>query len=330
MAVRAELIGVSAPIEEERVPGQTIYLFPGQGVQKIGMGKTLYKNSEIAREILDQLKLVKPELLETMFNGPHGDQPINVLDDTANAQPAIVAVSIAAYFTLPEANPSFKEGRPFGYLGHSTGQISAIGSAGVVGIKTALHMAAERGRLMKEVGERIDNKGGMLVLFEATLEKAELLCANTSEALREKGIWVANYNADDQIVLSGREHHIVYAATQAKEAGIMKAKRLPVSIPAHSPLMKEAQDRFEQYLDRIKFERPTSPIFLNTTAKATSDPEEIKADLISGLTRGVRFRESLQEAQRMGVTSFVEIGKGPLSDFAQKVIPDSKRIQIAA
>lgn len=92
--------------------------------------------------------------------------------------------------------------------------------------------------------------------------------------------------------------------------------------------MKEAQDKFAQYLTHIKFERPTSPIILNTRAVATSDPDEIRADLVSGLTHGVRFRESLLGAQRIGVTSFVEIGEGPLSSFAQRVVPDSKRIQI--
>jgi len=97
MRERAERIHVSANIEAERVPGQIIYLFPGQGVQKVGMGKTLYENSEIARKILDQLK---PELLDVMINGPCGDQPINLLDDTANAQPAIVAVSLATYFAF--------------------------------------------------------------------------------------------------------------------------------------------------------------------------------------------------------------------------------------
>ncbi len=326
MGVRAELINVSGKIEEEKVPGKFIYLFPGQGVQKVGMGKTLYDSSEIARRIFDQLK---SKLLDIMLDGSFKDEPVNVFDDTAIAQPAIVAVSLATYFEFLKTNPSFRR-RPIAFLGHSTGQMSALAAAGVVDRETALHMAAERGRLMKEIGERRENKGGMLVLFGATLEKAKLLCAKTSEAFGEEGIWVANDNTLDQIVLSGRESHIVYVQDQAKKAGIKKAVRLRVSIAAHCPLMKEAQDIFAQYLDPIKFERPTSPIILNTRAKTTSDPDEIRADLVNGLTHGVRFREALQEAQRIGVTSFVEIGKGPLSSFAQRVIPDSKQFQIAA
>ena len=328
MAVKVELISVSAKIEEEQAPGKIIYLFPGQGVQKVGMGKTLYESSEIARGILDQLKTVKPELLEFMLNGPRLDQPINLLDDTANAQPAIVAVSLAAYFAFFEANPSFKERQPLAFLGHSTGQMSAIGAAGVVDIEIALPMAAKRGSLMKEVGQKKENKGGMLALLGATLEKAKSLCTNTSKALGEECIWVANDNTVDQVVLSGRESHIVYAKAHAEEAGIKKAKILPVYIAAHCPLMKEAQDKFAQYLDPIKFKRPAFPIILNTTAAVTLDPEEIREDLINGLTTGVRFREALQEVQRNGVTSFVEIGKGPLSDFAQKVILDSRQFQI--
>jgi len=328
MAVKAELIPVSVKIEEEKVPGEIIYLFPGQGVQEVGMGKALYENSEIARTILNQLK---PELLDAMFNGPRGDQPIDVLDDTANAQPAIVAVSLATYFAFFETNPSFMERRPFAFLGHSTGQVSAMGAARIVDIEIALRIAAERGRLMKEVGERGKNQGGMLALLGTTLEQAELLClrANTSEVLGGKeGIWIANDNTIGQIVLSGRERHIGYAEDHAKEAGIIKVKRLPVFIAAHCPLMKEAQDRFAKYLDRIEFRRPTSAIILNTRAAATLDPGEIKTDLINGLTQGVRYRKALEEAQRNGATSFIEIGKGPLSGFVQKAIPDSMQFQI--
>ena len=325
MRERAERIHVSANIEAERVPGQIIYLFPGQGVQKVGMGKTLYENSEIARKILDQLK---PELLDVMINGPCGDQPINLLDDTANAQPAIVAVSLATYFAFLKKNPSFGEIRPLAFLGHSTGQMSAMGAAGVIDVETALHMAAERGKLMKEVGERKEKKGGMLGLLGATLEKAESLCAETCEALGEEGVWVANDNTVDQIVLSGRESHIVYAEAHTEEAGIKKAKSLRVSIATHCPLMKEAQDMFAQYLAHIKFGRPTSPIILNTTGKLTSDPDKIRADLVEGFTKGVRFREGLEEAKKIGATSFVEIGKGPLSDFVDRAIPDSKQFQI--
>ncbi|MBI4091956.1 MAG: ACP S-malonyltransferase [Candidatus Levybacteria bacterium] len=328
MAVKAELIPVSVKIEEEGIPGEIMYLFPGQGAQEVGMGKALYENSATAQGILDQLQHVKPGLLYTMFNGPRGDQPIDMLDDTANAQPAIVAVSLATYFEFLEKNPSFKERRPLAFLGHSTSQVSAMGAAGVVDIGTALHIAAERGRLMKEVGERKENKGGMLGLLGSTLEQAESLCAKTCEALREEGVWVANDNTVDQVVLSGRENHIAYAAAQAKEVGIKKAVLLRVPIAGHCPLMEEAQDMFAEYLAHIRFDRPISLIILNTTAAATLDPDEIKADLVNGLTLGVRFREALQEAQRIGVASFVEIGEGPLSGFAKKVIPDSMQFQI--
>lgn len=327
MAARAEMIPVSAKIEKEQIPGKFIYLFPGQGVQRVGMGKTLYESSKIARGILDQLN---PELLNIMLGDSFKDEPADVFDDTAIAQPAIVAVSLATYFAFLDANPSFKEKQPVAFLGHSTGQMSAMGAAGVIDTETALHIAAERGRLMKEAGEKEENKGSMLALLGATLEKAELLCTNTLEALEEEGIWVANDNTVGQIVLSGRESHITYAMGHAEETGIRKAIRLPVYIAAHCPLMKEAQDKFAKYLANIKFEIPAFPIILNTRAVATFDPDEIREDLISGLTRGVRFREALQEAQRKGVTSFVEIGEGPLLGFAQKAIQDSMQFQVTA
>jgi len=323
MRARAELVSVSGRVEEEKAPGQIIYLFPGQGVQKVGMGKTLYESSEIAREILNQLK---PELLNTMFNGPCADQLINVLDDTSNAQPAIVAVSLAIYFEFRKINPLWQ---PFAYLPHSTGQISALGASGVINIKTALEMATVRGRLMQEIGQKEKNKGGMLALLGATLKQAETLCANASQEFGEEGLWVANDNTIGQAVLSGRESYIAYAAIHAGEAGIKKAVRLPVSIAAHCPLMQEAQDLFAQYLENIKFERPDSPIILNTRPVATSDPDEVKTDLINGLTTGVGFREALLKAYISGVTSFVEIGAGPLSRLVQKAIPDSRRFQIS-
>ncbi len=324
MAIKSEQLNISTGIEEERISGRIMYLFPGQGAERAGMGKSLYENSTTAQGILDQLN---PELLDIMFNEP-SDESTNALYDTSNAQPATVAVSLAAYFVFLERNPLFKRRPPLAFLGHSTGQMSAIGAAGVVDIETALHMATKRGRLMKEVGGKEENKGGMLALG-TTLEKAESLCFDTSQALGGEGIWVANDNSVAQIILSGRENHIAYAAAHAKDAGIKKTKRLRVPIAAHCPLMQEAQDLFAQYLDTIKFEKPTSPIILNTSAAATLDPDEIRADLISGLTCGVRFREALQEAQRSGVTSFVEIGEGPLSRFAQKLIPDSMQFQIA-
>lgn len=320
MAARAELIHVSARIEEEQIPGKITYLFPGQGVQKVGMGKTLYENYEIARGIFDQLK---PELLDILLGDSSEDESVDVFDDTAVAQPVIVAVSLAIYFEFLKKNPSW---RPLAFLGHSTGQISALAASGVIDKKTALNMATERGRLMQEIGQKEENKGGMLAL-KATLEKAELLCAKTSEALGE-GIWVANDNTVDQVVLSGRENHIIYAATHAEEAGIKKKKRIPVSIAGHCPLMQEAQDRFTIYLADIEFARPASPIILNTKVMATSDTDEIKKDLVEGITHGVKFREALEEAQRIGVTSFAEIGEGPLSDFVRRAIPDLKRIQI--
>ena len=288
------------------------------------MGKTLYDNSEIARGIFDQLN---PELLGIMLDDSSEDDSADVFDDTAIAQPAIVAVSLATYFEFRKVNPLWQ---PLAFLPHSTGQISALAASGIVDTKTALLMATERGRLMQEVGQKEENKGGMLALLGATLEQAVALCANASREFGKEGIWIANDNTIGQIVLSGRENHIVYVHDHAKKAGIKKAIRLHVSIPSHCPLMKEAQDKFAEYLADIKFERPTSPIILNTKVLATSDPDEIKADLVEGITHGVKFKEGLEEAQRIGATSFVEIGNGPLSDFAKRVMPNSKQIQIAA
>lgn len=325
MKESAERIHVSARVEEEQIPGKFIYLFPGQGVQRVGMGKTLYDSSEIARGIFDQLE---PGLLEIMLDDSF-EGSADAFDDTAIAQPAIVAVSLATYFVFLEKNPSFKERLPLAFLGHSTGQMSVLRAAGVVDTKTALHMAVKRGKLMQEIGQKEENKGGMVALLGGTLEQAVALCANASQEFGKEGMWIANDNTIGQTVLSGRENYIVYAMAQAREVGIKKAVRLPVSIAAHCPLMQEAQDLFAEYLDHIKFEEPTSPIILNTSAAATLDPDEIKADLISGLTCGVKFREALQEAQRIGVTNFVEIGEGPLSDFAKRAMPDLKRVQIA-
>ncbi|MBI3984931.1 MAG: ACP S-malonyltransferase [Candidatus Levybacteria bacterium] len=327
MAVaRAELFDVSTPIETEKVPGKIVYLLPGQGGQKIGMGNALYNNSEAARRVFDYLELIKPGLLTLMSDGTK-----EKLDDTANAQPAIVGVSLATYFAFLEVNPLLHQTKqPLAFLGHSAGQVSAMAAAGVVDLETALRIAVERGRLMKEVGEKDENRGGMLALLGATPKLARLLCSTTSKRLGQEGIWIANDNTDGQLVLSGKEEHIANAMAHAQELGIKKTIQLAVSIAAHCPLMKEMQLRFTDYLSRIPFRKPSFPIICNTTAEATLDPDAMKADLINASTSGVRFREALETARRIGATSFVEIGEGPLSGFAQRAMQDSRQFQISA
>lgn len=316
-------LSILKPHESLRGIEKYAVLFPGQGVQTVGMGKELVEKSLVARQIFDIARdIVGKDLIDTMFNGP-----VDKLNDTANAQPAIFLVSYAAYMVFLEANPQFKNKLPTAILGHSLGQITALVIAGVIPFEAGLRISLERGKLMKREGDL--NKGAMVAISGISIEQAINLCKETNTYFDETGIYVANDNTNGQVVLTGKDGHINHAIELAKAITNQRnVIKLPISIAAHSPLMKKARDDLANYIAFIPFCTPNSPIILNGTGELSTEPSEIKRDTINALISGVRFRESIMKANELSITHFIEVGGGPLKRFIEKAIQNVQAIQL--
>jgi len=275
----------------------TAFLFPGQGSQYVGMGQDLYETYPEVQAILDQAdEVLGFALSDLCFNGPE-----EALNDTINTQPAIFVTSIALLRAL-ESNKS----QPPGFAaGHSLGEYSALAAAGAMDFAAGLQLVRERGRLMKEAGER--SPGGMAAVLGLETEVVDQICRQARE---ETGgvIQVANYNSPGQIVISGDFRARDVAVELAKAEGARRVVPLAVSIAAHSPLMGCIVDEFRQAVEAVEFRRPTVPVVANVSAMPLESIEAIREELVRQLTSPVRWVESVRYMIGRGVTEFVEIG----------------------
>ena len=276
---------------------KTAFLFPGQGSQYMGMGQDLYESHPEARATFDQAdKVLGFALSELCFNGPEA-----TLKDTINTQPAIFVTSVALLRAL-ESNglqaPGF-------VAGHSLGEYSALVAAGAMDFAAGLQLVRERGRLMKEAGER--SSGGMAAVLGLEEETVNEVCR---QARKETGgvIQVANYNSPGQIVISGDFKTRDVAIELAKAEGAKKVVPLAVSIASHSPLMECIVDEFRWAVEAVEFRRPTVPVVANVSAAPLESVKAIREELVQQLTSPVRWVESVRYMIGQGVTQFVEIG----------------------
>ena len=273
------------------------YLFPGQGSQHVGMGRELYDSFSTARAVFDQADhILGINLSQMCFDGPADE-----LDDTWNTQPAIFVASVAALRALEERGMQ----NPVYVAGHSMGEFSALVAAGALSFEDGLKLVRERGRLMKQADER--SPGGMAALLGLQREQVDALCATVREQSGAH-VGVANDNCPGQIVISGATGALEQAMELAKEQGAKRAKRLAVSIAAHSPLMAEAAAEFRRVLDATLFREPVIPLVANATASPLTALDEIRDALNRQLTSPVRWTESVQWMIGQGVTRFVEVG----------------------
>lgn len=273
----------------------TAYLFPGQGSQFVGMGKSHYEENDTFKELTDQAnEILGIDLRSIMFDGPE-----DKLKQTEYTQPAIFLHSIALYKTL-DASPDM-------VAGHSLGEFSALVACGALSFEDALKIVRRRGELMQQAGS--ENPGTMAAVIGMDDEAVEAVCAQASEETGEEVI-AANYNCPGQLVISGNVEAVPRAVELAKEAGARMAKMLPVSGAFHSTLMQPAYDGLSKQLNELDIQKPHCPVYSNYTAEATDDPETIRENLLNQLMNPVRWTQTLKNMHADGADTFVEVGPG--------------------
>ena len=279
------------------------FIFPGQGSQAVGMGKALAEAFAPAREVFQEVdEALSQRLSKLMWEGPESDLVL-----TENAQPAIMAASLAVIRVLQrEAGLGLAKHARL-VAGHSLGEYTALCAAGAFTISDAARLLKARGQAMQQavpVGE-----GGMSALLGAEIEQAEELAKECAAATGGVCV-VANDNAPGQVVISGARAAIDKAPEIAKAKGIKRAMALNVSAPFHSPMMQPAADKMRDVLAAVTIRPPAVPIVANVTAAEMSEPEMIRRLLVEQVTARVRWRESVLVFRALGVGTTVEAGGG--------------------
>ncbi len=273
----------------------TAYLFPGQGSQFVGMAKDHYESNSSVSALVDQANdVLGIDLKSIMFQGPE-----EKLKQTEFTQPAIFLHSIALFNTL-DANPN-------AVAGHSLGEFTALVAGGALTFGDALKIVRKRGQLMQQAGA--SNPGTMAAIIGMNDEAVEELCSKASGETGKEVI-AANYNCPGQLVISGYIEAVEKAVEIAKESGARMAMLLPVSGAFHSSLMQPAFDGLKESLENLEIKTPGCPIYSNYTAKPTTNPEEIRSNLLNQLMNPVRWTQTILNMVDNGVDSFVEVGPG--------------------
>ena len=287
------------------------FVFPGQGSQYVGMGRALSDLSPAAAEVFAAADEALGEPISRLtFDGPEED-----LNLTVNAQPAILATSIAYLRALDErtaaATPAF-------YAGHSMGQYSAMVAAGVVSLADSMRLVRQRGLHMQASAEG----GAMAAIIGLPDEQIDSLIEAGSAV---GSFTVANRNSPGQIVVSGDRAAVEVACEVARELGAKRAIMLPVSVAAHSPLMALAAEEMRRLLAGIDFRDPRAPLLANADARPLTTGEECRAELVEHLTRGVDWIAAVERMSAAGVTTFVEVGPGKvLTGLIKRIAPDAE------
>jgi [acyl-carrier-protein] S-malonyltransferase len=302
----------------------TAFLFPGQGSQHVGMAADLAAHYPAARAALDEADAVLGfALSRLMLDGPEAD-----LTDTINAQPALMAASVAALRAL-EAElggaVAGDKGAAVFAAGHSMGEYTALVVAGSLSYADGLRLVRERGRLMKLAGEQAP---GMMAAVLG-LEEAQVAEICVQVATGEAVAQVANDNCPGQLVISGNQAGMEAAMAALSAAGARKVVPLAVSIAAHSPLMRPAADALRAAIDATPILPPHAPIIGNTTAELLTTVDAIRDELTAQLTGSVRWAASIQRLAGAGVTTFVEVGAGEvLTGLVKRIARSAERVTV--
>ena len=291
------------------------YLFPGQGAQAVGMGQELYDRSPGARSVFHEVDMALGRPLTTLlFSGPEEE-----LRQTVNAQPAIMAVSLACIKAMEETLDGEAMPQPIFMAGHSLGEYTALAVAGVLDVAETAQLVQKRGSLMQEACDQ--NPGTMaavLGLDEMTLE----------EIARETGTYVSNINTEEQIVISGERMAIARALDLASARGAKKGIPLSVGGAFHSGLMEPARAGLVEAVNQLDFRDPEVPIVANCTGKPLTTGESVKQELVSQICDCVQWKRSIDYMVRAGVSNFIEVGPGKsLSGMVKRI---NKKANVAS
>jgi [acyl-carrier-protein] S-malonyltransferase len=309
----SRFLGDNPTIRDRATDMAVAFVFPGQGSQTVGMGKALCDNFAAARQVFDEVDAaLSSKLSAIIFEGP-----IETLTLTENAQPALMAVSLAAMRVLQsEAGLDLKRDAQF-VAGHSLGEYSALAAAGAFSVADTARLLRTRGQAMQKavpVGV-----GAMAALIGLEFDAVTALAA---EAAQGQVCQAANDNGGGQVVVSGDKAAVERAVEIAKAKGAKRAMLLPVSAPFHCALMQPAADVMAQALAQVTINAPVVPVVSNVLAAPISAPADIVAALVKQVTGTVRWRESVAAMAAAGVTTFYEVGAGKVLSGLIKRIAD--------
>lgn len=272
------------------------FVFPGQGSQFVGMGKDLYDNNPLAKELFDKAdKTLGFKITDIMFAGTDEQ-----LKETKVTQPAVYLHSVISALCLGD------EFKPEMTAGHSLGEFSALVAAGALSFEDGLKLVAARANAMQKACEK--NPGTMAAIIGLPDEKVVEICDSVSKD--GEVVVAANFNCPGQLVISGSKNGIDKACELLKDAGAKRALPLKVGGAFHSPLMQSAKDELQAAIEATNINTPKCPVYQNIDGKAHTDAAEIKANLIAQLTSSVRWTTSVQNMIAAGATEFVECGPG--------------------
>ena len=268
----------------------SIFVFPGQGAQVVGMGKDLYENNAAARAVFDEVdNALGEKLSDIIFNGPMEDLTL-----TANVQPAIMATSIAMLRASGQELPEY-------VAGHSLGEYTALCAAGALSVGDTAKLLRVRGNAMQTavpVGH-----GLTAVILGMDIDTVRQICDTA-------GCDVANDNSAGQVVISGEKSAVECAMNMAKEQGAKRAMPLALSVPVHCRIQAPAADEMRAALESVDMRAPIVPLISNKTCTPITDVDEIKDALVYQMTHGVRWRESVLNMADIGITEMIEVGPG--------------------
>jgi [acyl-carrier-protein] S-malonyltransferase len=286
---------------------KTAYIFPGQGAQFTGMGKELYESNDSAKNLFDEAnKILGFEITRIMFEGTDEE-----LKQTKVTQPAVFLHSVILASTIGNFKPDM-------VAGHSLGELSALVANKTLSFQDGLNLVYKRALAMQRACEmNPSTMAAILGLEDAIVEEA---CASIDDV-----VVAANYNCPAQLVISGSISGVEEACKKLSELGAKRALILPVGGAFHSPLMEPARAELQAAIEATNFNNPICPIYQNVLAKAVSDPNEIKSNLILQLTAPVRWTQSVDNMVADGATHFVEVGPGKvLSGLVKKIYRDAE------
>ncbi len=289
------------------------FVYPGQGSQYVGMGKELYENNESAKKYFDEIfDKIDLDLKEVMFNGPE-----ETLKLTKYTQPAIVAMSLVLTRLLEE-----KGIKADFVAGHSLGEYSALGAAGMLSFEDTVVLAEKRGNIMNEVADKVNGTMAAIIGLESD-------AINNILGEVDGVVEAVNYNEPKQTVIAGEIEAINVACEKLKEAGAKRALVLPVSGPFHSSLMKPAGDELKVYLDTLAIKEAKVKLVANTSVEFIVNPEDLKEELYKQTFGPVRWVETVEKLKAEGVTKLYEIGPGKvLKGLVRKINKELELINI--